>query len=172
MSYALCLPTRKSSWSSGRRRRRSRTSTTRLLCLRKRVSCGKSAAAAAGFTGPCLQIQTFVETLHAVEGLELHPQKSRIIPLGAGLDLLGFKCFYYFRLIRKKNLRKMLQRLEKFRSLFEKENSSIDELIESFQGWNAYAMHANTYKVKRKILNKIAEILKSHNCSENFPDFS
>ena len=33
--------------------------------------------------------------------LELHPEKSRIIPLSKGIDFVGFRNFYYYKLLRK-----------------------------------------------------------------------
>ena len=92
--------------------------------------------------------------------LELHPQKSKIIPSGRGVDLLGFKCFYHFRILRKRNIRKMQRRLEMFKGLCKNDRSNIPGLLESLQGWNAYAMHANTYKIRRIIINKTIEIIK------------
>jgi len=37
--------------------------------------------------------------------LKLHPEKSRISLLSKGISLLGFRNFYYHRLLLKKNLR-------------------------------------------------------------------
>ncbi len=37
--------------------------------------------------------------------LELHPDKSRIISLSKGIDFVGFRNYYYFKLLRKRNLR-------------------------------------------------------------------
>ena len=39
-------------------------------------------------------------------GLELHPEKSRIISLSSGVDFVGYRNFYHFRLLRRKNIRK------------------------------------------------------------------
>ena len=33
--------------------------------------------------------------------LELHPDKSRVIPLSRGIDFVGFRNFYHFRLLRR-----------------------------------------------------------------------
>ena len=35
--------------------------------------------------------------------IELHPDKSRIIPLSRGVDFVGFRNFYYCRRLRKRN---------------------------------------------------------------------
>jgi retron-type reverse transcriptase len=91
--------------------------------------------------------------------LVLHPQKSSIHPLGHGVDFLGFRCFYHFRLLRRRNIRKMLGRLEDFKELCRYGKMEPWKLLESLQGWNAYAMHANTYKLRRAIMGKVISLV-------------
>ena len=43
--------------------------------------------------------------------LELHPDKSRIINLSRGVDFVGFRIFYYFSLLRKRNIRNMERKI-------------------------------------------------------------
>ena len=81
--------------------------------------------------------------------LELHAQKSRIISLSKVIDFVGFRNFYYFRLLRKRNIKSMLGKIQ----LFNKEGLNHKKLFESFQGWQAYAKWANTYKLRKKINN-------------------
>src|SRR3989344_7939290 len=38
--------------------------------------------------------------------IKLHPQKSKVISLSRGIDFVGFRNFYYHRLLRKRNIRK------------------------------------------------------------------
>ncbi|MBU2638403.1 MAG: reverse transcriptase/maturase family protein [Nanoarchaeota archaeon] len=92
--------------------------------------------------------------------LELHPQKSKILPLGRGIDLLGFKCFFHFRILRRKNIRKMQKKIETFNLLCKEDRANTIHLMDSLQGWNAYAMHANTFKIRRIITKKTIEIIK------------
>lgn len=88
--------------------------------------------------------------------LELHPQKSKLIPLSRGIDFVGFRNFYYHRLLRKRNIRKMLYVIKKYIQ----EEISKEKLLESFQGWNAYARWANSYKL-RKLVNSEIDFKKS-----------
>jgi hypothetical protein len=92
--------------------------------------------------------------------IELHPEKSKVIPLLQGIDFVGFRNFYYYRLLRKRNLRKILFRIEKYKA----EEISKEEILESFQGWNAYAKWADSYKLRREIVKKIY----SKNFTSNF----
>jgi hypothetical protein len=79
--------------------------------------------------------------------IELHPEKSKIVSLSEGIDFVGFRNFYHFRLLRKRNIKNMERKFE----LFALKLMSQDKFIESFQGWNAYARWANTYRLRREI---------------------
>ncbi|MFH1425274.1 MAG: RNA-directed DNA polymerase [archaeon] len=86
--------------------------------------------------------------------LRLHPNKSRIISLSRGVDFIGFRNFYNFKLTRKRCFRKMERRV----NIFEKEKISYIELMKCFQGWNAHTKWANTYKLRKQIAGNIARI--------------
>ncbi|UZE94343.1 MAG: hypothetical protein IB618_02080 [Candidatus Pacearchaeota archaeon] len=79
--------------------------------------------------------------------LELHPEKSRVIPLFKGVDFVGFRNFYYFKLLRKRNIRNILLRIEQYKIGF----LSYEKMIESYQGWQAYAKWANSFKLRKEI---------------------
>lgn len=83
--------------------------------------------------------------------LEVHPNKSKIIPISRGVDFVGFRNFNHHRLLRKRNTRKMLKVIDKYKQ----EETSKEKLLESFQGWNAYAKWANSYKSRKKIVGMI-----------------
>ncbi len=83
------------------------------------------------------------EFLNSELKLELHPQKSKITSLSQGIDFVGFRNFYYFRLLRKRNIRNMERKIKMYKS----ELITKDKLNESFQGWQAYAKWADSYKL-------------------------
>ncbi len=83
--------------------------------------------------------------------LELHPQKSKIIPLSRGVDFVGFRNYWHFKLLRRRNLRKILFRIEQYKE----GKISKEKLLESFNGWNAYAKWANSLGIRRGVLKKI-----------------
>ncbi|MFH1711067.1 MAG: RNA-directed DNA polymerase [Nanoarchaeota archaeon] len=83
--------------------------------------------------------------------LEIHPQKSGIISLSRGIDFVGFRNFYHHKLIRKRNIRKMLLKIKNYKT--GKTNKS--EILDIFQGWNAYAKWADSYKLRRGVVKKI-----------------
>jgi RNA-directed DNA polymerase len=83
--------------------------------------------------------------------IELHSQKSRIILLSRGVDFVGFRNFYYFRLLRKRSIRKMKNQIRTFNDgLIEK-----NKFQETYQGWSAYASWTNNYNLRNKLLNTI-----------------
>jgi len=87
--------------------------------------------------------------------LELHPTKSKIIPLKRGVTFLGFRVFYYYKLLKKSNLRKMKKTLEKYKLLYREGKIDYDSIYEYLQGWLAYAKQANTHKLRKKLVATI-----------------
>jgi len=83
--------------------------------------------------------------------LELHKDKSKIISLLKGVDFVGFRNFYHFRLLRKRNVRCINKKID----LFHEGKISYEKMGEIFQGWNSYSKWANSYKLKKKLANKI-----------------
>ncbi len=84
-------------------------------------------------------------------GIKLHPEKSRVIQLSRGIDFIGFRNFYYFKLLRKRNIKRMLLKIEEYKN----RKLSYEQFLESFQGWNAYAKWANSYKLRKKLVNAL-----------------
>ena len=91
--------------------------------------------------------------------LELHPNKSKIIFLSKGVDFVGFRNFYYFKLLRKRNIRKMENKINSF----SENRIRFNELIKSYQGWQAYASWGNNYELIKFFENKIINSLASKN---------
>lgn len=79
--------------------------------------------------------------------LELHPEKSKIIPLYKGINLLGFRVFYHYKLPRKSNVRKFERKLNNIRI-------DGDKITKMLEGWFGYVMHGNTYKLRRRIIEQ------------------
>jgi RNA-directed DNA polymerase len=88
-------------------------------------------------------------------GLELHTEKSRVVPLSVGVDFVGYRNFYHFRLVRRRSIRKMKAKVSRFID----GEISYGKLAESFHGWCAYAKWAGSY-TKREELKKQIEQLK------------
>lgn len=85
--------------------------------------------------------------------LELHPDKSKIINLSKGVDFVGFRNYYHYKLLRKRNIRSFDRKIRKF----SKGQISENKMAEIFQGWSAYAMWADTYKLRKRKFNELEE---------------
>lgn len=99
------------------------------------------------------QIKAFLRTLN----LELHPDKCKIIPLKRGISFLGFRCFYHYKLVRQRNIRKIYNRLKEMLKLYKSKSIDQEDIQKTLQGWNAYAMQGNTYKLRKKLTMKIIQ---------------
>ena len=89
--------------------------------------------------------------------LQLHPQKSKIIQLSKGIDFVGFRNFAHFKLLRRRNIRKMNHKI----SLYKNNKKDFSSLKDSYQGWQGYAKWANTHKLREKVKKHIVDALWS-----------
>ncbi len=84
--------------------------------------------------------------------LELHPSKSRVIPLSHGINFLGMRVFYYHRRINKKNLRNFDRTYGDLCRQYNYGKSTYDDIYNFIEGWLAFAKNANTYNLRRRVL--------------------
>lgn len=87
--------------------------------------------------------------------IELHPCKSKIIKLGNKINFLEFRVFYYHKLLKKSNIRKMRRTFNLFREKYEEEGADYDEIYDFFEGWLAYAINADACRLRQKIAEDI-----------------
>jgi len=80
--------------------------------------------------------------------IELHPSKSSVLKLNSGINFLGFRIFYYHKLIRKSNLKNFDRKFNYLKILFDEEVISREKALESLEGWLAYCSYANTHKYR------------------------
>ncbi|MBL7160908.1 MAG: hypothetical protein ISS93_03615 [Candidatus Aenigmarchaeota archaeon] len=93
--------------------------------------------------------------------LELHTDKSKVYPLHKGITFLGFKVFYYHKLLKKSNVRKMEKRLDRFRSVFKNNEMSYEDIVRSFESWMGYARQGNTFGLRKRIAREMNCLLKA-----------
>lgn len=94
-------------------------------------------------------IRDFLRTLH----LDLHPNKCSIIPLRRGVSFLGSRVFYHYKLVRRRNLRTIRRRITALLDEYEHGTTDHEKIFTTLHGWQAYAMHNNTYR-QRQALNE------------------
>ncbi|MDP3989728.1 MAG: reverse transcriptase domain-containing protein [archaeon] len=94
------------------------------------------------------------EFLRVKLDLKLHPDKSQVLKLEKGIGFLGFRVFYNHKLLVQKNMRKFEKKMEQMKYEYLDGKIDREKVIEKFEGWLAYASHANTYKYRRRMTAK------------------
>jgi retron-type reverse transcriptase len=93
--------------------------------------------------------------------LELHPEKSRIIPLHKGIKFLGFRVFYHYKIPKKGNLIKIEKRIKELKEAFQKNLIGKDKLNDVLNGWNSYLLLGNTYRLRKNIKKEFNKIIST-----------
>ena len=65
---------------------------------------------------------------------------------------MGYRIFYHCRLLRKRNVRHFLIKLEKNRLLFNNKEISQEQLESRINGWMGYAKFGNTFNFRERII--------------------
>ncbi len=84
--------------------------------------------------------------------IKLHPGKTEIHALRNGIDFLGYRIFYHYKLLRKRNIRYFMNKLEKNISLYNNKEISEEQLESRINGWMGYAKFGNTFNLLNRIL--------------------
>ncbi len=93
--------------------------------------------------------------------IQLHKEKTRIIPLKRGITLLGFRVFRHYRLLKRSNARRIWKRLDRMRNRYDAGEITREKVRQSFEGWLAYAKFANTYDLRERVLARFEELFYS-----------
>ncbi|MBI2146176.1 hypothetical protein HYU22_02460 [Candidatus Woesearchaeota archaeon] len=104
--------------------------------------------------------QSRAATAHFLEkklALELHPGKSKIIPLERGTEFLGMKIFLFHKMIKRRNLKNFYRKLEELCRQYDQKEVSYDIIYDFLEGWMAYAKNADTYTLRKKMLLSVEE---------------
>jgi retron-type reverse transcriptase len=88
--------------------------------------------------------------------LTLHPDKTSIIPINAGVPLVGFRVFPTHKLLKKSNLRRFRSRLDRLKEGLKNGTMDKEHVSLSLAGWNGYAKMANTAGLREEINQEIA----------------
>lgn len=83
--------------------------------------------------------------------IKLHPDKTEIHALRNGINFLGYRVFYHYRLLRERNIRYFLKRFERNNSLLNNKEISEEQFESRLNGWLGYAKFGNTFNLMEKI---------------------
>lgn len=88
------------------------------------------------------KINNYISCLKIV----LHPNKTKILSLANSITFLGYRIFFHYTLLRKRNSNTFLKRLKKVCKL------------ECLDGWFGYAQWANTYQFRKQLIKSAVDI--------------
>lgn len=83
--------------------------------------------------------------------LTLHPYKSTISPVRLGVDFLGYRIFEHYTKLRKSTVRRFVKRIKLAKKSLENGNLKQEDFDMKLMSWNAYAGHAQSWQLRKKI---------------------
>lgn len=95
-------------------------------------------------------IREYIECLK----LKMHEDKSQVFLIRKGVAFLGYKIYQTHRLVLKQNIKRLKKRLKKHFKLMREGVITKDKIIYSVQSWFGYAIHADSYGIRRRILSE------------------
>ncbi|MDE1810545.1 MAG: group II intron reverse transcriptase domain-containing protein [Candidatus Micrarchaeota archaeon] len=90
--------------------------------------------------------------------IELHPDKTRVVPLDRGITFLGFRVFPLYRLLKKSNARRIWRRMDRLKRIYAAGEMSAEQVSRSIEGWLGYARFADTYNLRRRVESRYEEL--------------
>ena len=92
--------------------------------------------------------------------LKLHPKKSWVFPPERGVDFLGYQIFYYYKLLKKGAVKRIKEKLKVLAETYNKEFIDLSEIYGSVVAWLGYSKHADTYKLRERLLENLIFLVK------------
>ena len=96
--------------------------------------------------------------------LTIHPDKSKIISLKKGITFLGYRIFYHYKLLRKRNIRIFIGEFKEKLDNYGSNLIEVNKMIGELQGWFGYVCWANTRNIRK---NMIKLIIDKFNIEDN-----
>lgn len=106
-----------------------------------------------------------VDITHQLDGIHLQlNEKTAIFPMRNGVDFLGYHHYLtesgaVIQKLRKSSVKKVKQRVKDWRYLYENHLVSAQDIKASFLAWDAFAAYGDTYELRRKLANKVEDII-------------
>ena len=90
--------------------------------------------------------------------LKLHPTKCQVFPVMDGTDFLGYRIFPTHRRIRKDSVTRFRRRMRRLQKAYARGEVSLWHIRQSMQSWLGHASHANSYRLRERLLPEITFI--------------
>lgn len=82
----------------------------------------------------------------------MHPDKSKVLILNKDIQFLGFRVFYFYKLLKKNNIGKMKRKILIFEKQLKQSLINYDKIYASFEGWLSYTIKANTFNLRKNFI--------------------
>jgi len=105
--------------------------------------------------------------------IKLHPDKTKIYALRNGITFLGYRVFYHYTILRKRNIKYFDKKFNELIGLYICGEISKEQLENKLNGWFGYAKFGDTFNFRNIILksvNNINHLSKKSNDGENDHD--
>lgn len=121
--------------------------------------CDRHPLASTSVTGLTASHWTRVEAY----GLELN-QKTAIFPLRNGIDFLGFHSYLtdtgaVIQKLRRDSSKRMKNKIKYWETAYPAGEATKQEILRSFDAWDAHAAHGDTYSLRRKYADRLEKLL-------------
>lgn len=93
--------------------------------------------------------------LHNYLKLALHPDKTKILPIRSGVQLVGFRVFRHHKLIKRSNLRRFRIRLNRLKEDVAAGELTKEGLQARIAGWEGYAKMGDTFALREQVRGEI-----------------
>jgi hypothetical protein len=87
--------------------------------------------------------------------LVIHESRAQVVPVGAGIPWLGFVVFPNHRLVKARKVRNAHRRLRSRLAAYHEGEISYAELDASIQGWINHVGHADSWGLRRHVLETL-----------------
>jgi retron-type reverse transcriptase len=81
--------------------------------------------------------------------------KTAIFPITQGINFIGYRTWPDHKLIRKRSIKNMRRKLKVMEQKYRTGQISLHEINASIMSWVAHCKHADTYRLREKVLGKI-----------------
>jgi len=98
------------------------------------------------------QIKDFLVSLR----LRLHPAKSVVFPVKAGIRFLGYRVFATHRLLPKENVRRFRRWVRGMQEDYAAGRVSSAEIRRRLMCWSGHARQTNTYRLRCRLFDTIS----------------
>lgn len=85
--------------------------------------------------------------------LRLHPKKINVFQVNLGVDVLGYRVFPAFRLLRNDNGHRFGRKLRRFARAYRNGRLDWEDFNPSVQSWIGHAVHADTWGLRKTLFN-------------------